>query len=323
MKKKTILITGAAGFIGAAISIRLLEDDFNVIGVDNLNNYYDIKYKKERLKSLKKYKKFNFFKVDISDKKDIKKVFALTSPQIVIHLAAQAGVRYSLVNPEAYFESNLSGFFNILENVKGFDCERLIFASSSSVYGNSSETPYHINLNTDKPVSLYAATKKSNEVLAYSYNNIYKIPMVGLRFFTVYGPLGRPDMAYFKFTDMIASGKEITIFNHGKMSRDMTYIEDIVDGIYSSIELKEFESESNFQIFNLGNNSPVSTMDLLSYIENSLGKKAKYKFEESEIEVKTTWADISQSKKYLNYDPKTSFQDGMDKFLNWYKSKFL
>ena len=323
MKNKIILVTGSAGFIGASLSKKLLENDYDLIGIDNVNDYYDVSLKKERLDILKSHEKFKFYETDIAKNDEIKDIFSKHKPDIVINLAAQAGVRYSLENPEAYVESNLLGFFNILENVKNLKCQRLIFASSSSVYGHSEEIPYKVDGCTDKPVSLYAATKKSNEALAYSYNNIYKIPTIGLRFFTVYGPMGRPDMAYFKFANMIASEEEITIYNEGKMSRDMTYIDDIVDGIISAIGFDKFSNDKSFEIFNLGNNAPISTWDLLNHIENSLGKKAIYKFEESEIEVKKTWADISRSTEYLNYNPSTSFKQGMDKFLDWYKNKYL
>ncbi len=323
MKNKIILVTGSAGFIGASLCKKLLENDYDLIGIDNINDYYDVSLKKERLDILKSHEKFKFYETDIAKNDEIKDIFSKHKPDIVINLAAQAGVRYSLENPEAYVESNLLGFFNILENVKNLKCQRLIFASSSSVYGHSEEIPYKVDGCTDKPVSLYAATKKSNEALAYSYNNIYKIPTIGLRFFTVYGPMGRPDMAYFKFANMIASEEEITIYNEGKMSRDMTYIDDIVDGIISAIGFDKFSNDKSFEIFNLGNNAPISTWDLLNHIENSLGKKAIYKFEESEIEVKKTWADISRSTEYLNYNPSTSFKQGMDNFLDWYKNKYL
>ena len=323
MNSKLILITGAAGFIGSATAKYLLDNNFDVVGIDNINSYYDVSLKHERLAMLESHVNFRFFNADISDSHALKEIFSEIHPNIVINLAAQAGVRYSLENPQVYLESNLIGFFNILENVKNFGVERLIFASSSSVYGSSDETPYQTTAVTDKPVSLYAATKKSNEALAYAYSNIYKIPTIGLRFFTVYGPMGRPDMAYFKFANMISSGQEMVVYNEGKMSRDMTYIDDIVSGIVSSIDHNEFKEDPYYEIFNLGNNSPVSTWKLIECIETSLGKKAKYTFENSDIEVKETWADISKSTRYLNYNPQTSFEDGMRIFLEWYKHKYL
>ena len=323
MNNKVVLITGSAGFIGSVTAKKLLMLGCQVIGIDNLNSYYDVSLKKERLEELEPHKNFKFFNIDIADSEKLTNLFQELRPNIVINLAAQAGVRYSLENPRAYLDSNPVGFFNILENVKNFNIERLIFASSSSVYGASSEIPYKVTTSTDSPVSLYAATKKSNESLAYAYSNICKIPVIGLRFFTVYGPMGRPDMAYFKFTNMIANEQEITIYNEGKMSRDMTYIDDIVNGVLSSIEFNEFEKNSYFEIFNLGNDAPVSTWNLIEHIEKFIGKKAKYKFEFSEIEVKKTWADISKSRNGLNYNPVTTFEQGMDKFLFWYKNRYL
>ena len=323
MNNKIALVTGVAGFIGSATAKRLCDIGYDVIGIDCLNSYYDVSLKNDRLKILKEYQNFKFFNIDISDNQKLEDLFNDHIPNIVINLAAQAGVRYSLENPRAYLDSNLIGFFNILENIKKFNVERLIFASSSSVYGASDEIPYEVSAVTDSPVSLYAATKKSNESLAFAYSNIYKIPIIGLRFFTVYGPMGRPDMAYFKFTDMISNEKKLTIYNEGKMSRDMTYIDDVVNGIVSSINFKDFNSNSHFELFNLGNDNPISTWELIQKIEKYIGKRAKYKFEFSEIEVKKTWADITKSKEYLNYSPKVSFDEGMENFLNWYKSRYL
>ena len=323
MNKKTILVTGAAGFIGSMTSIKLLALGHDVIGIDNLNDYYDVSLKSERLKLLESNKNFKFFNIDISNSDLLSNLFADLNPNIVINLAAQAGVRYSLENPRAYLDSNIIGFFNILENVKNYNVEKLIFASSSSVYGASDEIPYKVSALTDSPVSLYAASKKSNESLAYAYSKICKIPIIGLRFFTVYGPMGRPDMAYFKFTNMIANEQEITIYNEGKMSRDMTYIDDIVSGVLSTFDFNDFKKNSYFEIFNLGNDAPVSTWNLVEHIEKFVGKKAKYKFEFSEIEVKKTWADISKSRNSLNYNPVTTFEQGMDKFLFWYKNRYL
>jgi UDP-glucuronate 4-epimerase len=320
MNKKTILVTGVAGFIGSATAQSLLKEGYTVIGVDNLNDYYDVYLKLNRLKTLNNFPSFSFIELDIADKKKLKEVFANYLPNIVINLAAQAGVRYSIENPYAYLDSNLTGFFNVLENVKNFETERLVFASSSSVYGKSIETPYKTDGKTDNPISLYAATKKSNEVMAFAYSTLCKIPIIGLRFFTVYGPMGRPDMAYYKFTNMIANNEEITIYNEGKMSRDMTYIDDIVSGITSCLKFNKFTNNPYYEIFNLGNNTPISTWKLLNFIESYLNLKANYKFEASNIEVKETWADISNSIRHLKYEPKVDFEKGMTNFLEWYKS---
>ncbi len=320
MEIKKVLITGVAGFIGSATAKSLLKDGHTVIGVDNLNDYYDVSLKFKRLKTLNNFGAFTFIELDIADKKKLKEVFANYLPNTVINLAAQAGVRYSIENPYAYLDSNLIGFFNVLENVKNFETQRLVFASSSSVYGNSIETPYNTDGKTDYPISIYAATKKSNEVMAFAYSTLCKIPIIGLRFFTVYGPMGRPDMAYYKFTNMIANSEEITIYNDGKMSRDMTYIDDIVNGITSCLKFNKFMNNPYYEVFNLGNNSPISTWKLLNFIESYLDLKANYKFEDSNIEVKETWADISKSIKNLNYEPKVNFEKGMTNFLDWYKS---
>jgi len=320
MNNKVVLITGVAGFIGSATAKSLLEEGHTVIGVDNLNHYYDVSLKYKRLKILNSFSGFSFFESDIADKKKLKEIFSKSQPSTVINLAAQAGVRYSLENPYAYLDSNLIGFFNVLENVKSFEVERLIFASSSSVYGNSLETPYNTDSKTDNPISIYAATKKSNEVMAFAYSAICKIPIIGLRFFTVYGPMGRPDMAYYKFTNMIANNEEITIYNQGKMSRDMTYIDDIVNGISACLKFNKFKNNPYYEVFNLGNNSPVSTWKLLNFIESYLDLKANYKFEDSDIEVKETWADISKSIESLKYRPNVGFETGMTNFLDWYKS---
>ena len=317
--KRKILITGSAGFIGSYVSEYYAKLDHEVLGLDNLNNYYDVSLKLLRINDLKEHKNFTFYKIDLVDLKELKQVFHTFQPDVVIHLSAQAGVRYSLVNPQSYLDSNIISFFNVLECLKTSDVKKFVFASSSSVYGSSTEVPYEELNDTDNPVSLYAATKKSNEVLAHSFALNHLIPSVGLRFFTVYGPKGRPDMAYFKFANLISSNKEMTIYNKGEMSRDMTFIDDILQGITKAVEFDQFPDEIPFEIFNLGNNSPVSTWDLIQYIENYFNKKGRFVFEDSTIEVKETWANISKSKRLLDFSPSTDFSDGMNAFLDWFK----
>ena len=317
-KVNRILVTGSAGFIGYHVSKALLGEGFEVLGIDNINDYYSPELKKYRLKDLTKQKKFNFIKEDLINLDKVCKIVDSFKPEVVIHLAAQAGVRYSLKNPKSYLDSNLISFFNILEAIKIKRLKKFIFASSSSVYGNSTSVPYSEESPTDKPISLYAATKKANESLAYAFSLNSGIHTIGLRFFTVYGPKGRPDMAYFKFSDLINSGKEITIFNEGNMSRDMTYISDVVQGILQAIRFENFTKEIPYEIFNLGNDSPVSNWDLINFIEDFFEIKGKYKFQETNTEVKKTWADITKSKKLLNYAPDTKFEEGMKRFLDWY-----
>ena len=316
--KKRILITGAAGFIGFYASKRYLSADYEVMGLDSLNSYYDPNLKSIRLNELRDFDNFIFNALDLKDLDQLKEVFSSFKPEIVIHLAAQAGVRYSLINPQSYLDSNVVAFYNILECIKLIDLKKFVFASSSSVYGNSLNVPYAEVDDTSNPVSLYAATKKSNEVLAYSHAFNNNIPTIGLRFFTVYGPYGRPDMAYFKFADLISSNKKMVIYNEGKMSRDMTYIDDIVQGITQAVKFNEFTTDVPFEIFNLGNNSPVSTWKLVKYIEKYFEIKAEYTFEDSPIEVTETWANISKSKKLLDFEPSTKFEKGMDTFLEWF-----
>jgi UDP-glucuronate 4-epimerase len=316
--KKKILITGAAGFIGSFVSKHYLNLGFDVLGVDSLNDYYPVDLKLSRLQDLKQFKNFKFNQINMMDYKQMEELFISFQPKIVLHLAAQAGVRHSLIDPRSYLESNIISFYNLLECIKNSPIEKFVFASSSSVYGNSREVPYAESDDTNNPVSLYAATKKSNEVLAHSFAFNTKIPTIGLRFFTVYGPQGRPDMAYFKFADLISSNKEITIYNDGEMSRDMTYIDDIVEGIGKAVSFNKFTKEIPLEIFNLGNNSPVSTWELVKYIEKFLNTEANYSFEDSSVEVKETWANLNKSKKLLEYSPSTNFSEGMDNFLDWF-----
>ncbi|RPH02850.1 MAG: NAD-dependent epimerase/dehydratase family protein [bacterium TMED144] len=311
-----ILITGAAGFIGYHLSRSLLEDGNIVFGVDNLNNYYDTDLKEQRLKRLKSFRNFTFKKIDLIDEKKLNNAFLNFNPSIVIHLAAQAGVRYSIENPRAYLDSNLIGFHNIVEQCRRCKIEKLIYASSSSIYGLNEKIPFSVNDKTDYPVSLYGATKKSNELVAHAYSHLYGLKTIGLRFFTVYGPWGRPDMAYFSFTKKIIEGRKIEVFNHGNMQRDFTYIDDIVDGIRNTIE-KDF----NFEIFNLGNSKSENLMTMIRIIEKELNIKANIVFKDMQAgDVFKTYADIKKSSKMLEFKPKVSLQIGLKRTIDWYKS---
>jgi Nucleoside-diphosphate-sugar epimerases len=287
-----ILITGAAGFIGFHLSKKLIQNKYEVIGIDNLDNYYDVNLKKNRIKELKKYKNFYFDKIDLNQKKKINNLVNSKKIKYIIHLAAQAGVRYSITNPENYFKTNMEGFFNILEISKLNKIKHLIFASSSSVYGNDNKFPLKEDMNTDKPLSFYAATKKSNEIMAYSYANIYKLPSTAIRFFTVYGPFGRPDMSLFKFTKKIHNNEKISLFNKGNHTRDFTYIDDVVRGVYSIIN-KPSKNKIPYNCFNIGNGKPDKLINFLKLIEKHLGKKAKSKKLSLQIgDVRKTHADI-------------------------------
>jgi UDP-glucuronate 4-epimerase len=310
-----ILVTGSAGFIGFHLSKTLLENGYNVIGLDNLNNYYSQQLKKDRNKILKKYKSFSFYHNDLCDFPELISIFKKRDIDIVCHLAAQAGVRYSIENPFAYQKSNLEGFINVLEIVRKNKINKLIFASSSSVYGLNKKIPYSIVDDISRPVSFYGATKVANEVIAYSYHHLYKIPMCGLRFFTVYGPWGRPDMAYFKFTKKIFDGEKIDIYNYGDMKRDFTFIDDIVDGIISCIK-----KQWSFDIFNLGNNSPVDLLRFIEILEKKIGIKAnKHMLPMQPGDMYETYADISKSEKVLGFHPKTNIEEGLSRFVDWYK----
>lgn len=313
-----ILITGAAGFIGFHLSKKFLENGHYVLGIDNLNTYYDIKLKKDRLNILSNYKQFTFYLNDISDSTCYEKIKSHNF-DLVINLAAQAGVRYSLKNPQTYINSNLLGFFNILQLCKE-KFTPLIYASSSSVYGDSKDTPFIESMSTDNPVSLYGATKKCNEVLAESYSTCFKLPIYGLRFFTVYGPWGRPDMAYFSFTKKILNNEKIEIFNNGINLRDFTYIDDIVESIF---KLSQIKHESH-EILNIGNMDPISTLKLVNIIENKLNKKANIELIEKQTgDVLNTFSDTSKLENIINFKPKTNIEDGLDKFINWYKDYYL
>jgi UDP-glucuronate 4-epimerase len=332
-----ILITGAAGFIGFHLSKYLLESNkYQVIGIDNINNYYSTKLKEDRLKILKKYENFEFHKIDLKEKEKIDELFEKEKFDYVINLAAQAGVRYSITNPYSYVDSNLIGFVNILEACRNNPVKHLLYASSSSVYGGNKIAPFSTGHNVDHPVSLYAATKKSNELMAHTYSHLYKIPTTGLRFFTVYGPWGRPDMAYFSFTNNIMDGKAIKVFNHGKMERDFTYVDDIIEGIYKLInkipkenkdwdEQKDSISESfaPYKIYNIGNNSPVKLMEFINTLEEKIGKEAEKIYMEMQPgDVLRTYADTSDLEKEINFKPSTKLADGLEKFVEWYKEYY-
>lgn len=310
-----ILITGAAGFIGFHTSLSLLKKGKKILGIDNLNDYYDVKLKNARLEILKSFPNFTFEKLDISEIEPLKKAFSGVT--IVIHLAAQAGVRYSLENPNAYIKSNINGHLNILECCRNSNSiERLVYASSSSVYGGNTKIPFSESDTTDHPISLYAATKKSDELLSETYNHLFNIPMIGLRFFTVYGEYGRPDMAPFKFTDAILKGNPIDVYNNGDMKRDFTYVEDIVSGILSATE---YNIGTAHKIYNLGNNNPEKLMDFIFLIEKLTSKKAIINFKPMQDgDVKETYADITKASKDLGYKPLTNLATGLEKVVNWH-----
>ncbi len=316
--KKNLLITGAAGFIGYHLSKSLLKDGFDVYGVDNVNDYYDINLKYNRLNELKKFPNFSFYKLDISNYEDLSNVFQKINPNKVINLAAQAGVRYSIENPFAYMASNMVGFLNIIELCRHFSVEGLIYASSSSVYGGNKKIPFSVEDRVDDPISFYAASKRSNELIANTYSHLYDLHTTGLRFFTVYGPWGRPDMAMFIFADKIYKGEKIEVYNNGNMKRDFTYIDDIINGIRASID-KNYKCE----IFNLGNNKSEELMHIVSSIEYGLGKKALIDFKPMQPgDVKKTNANIDKSKKLLGYMPTINVDLGVEKFINWYKEYY-
>ncbi len=318
-----IIITGAAGFIGFHLSKKLLEKGERIIGIDNINDYYDVNLKRARLDILEQNPNFTFYKADISHPNDISKIFKKhESAKTVIHLAAQAGVRYSLENPFAYVESNLIGQVSVFEAAKDNlkDLEHLIYASSSSVYGNNEKTPFSVSDRTDSPISLYAATKKSGELIAHYYAATLKIPATGLRFFTVYGPYGRPDMAYFSFTKNILEGRPIKLFNFGDLKRDFTFVDDIVDGIISCINKKP---EDGHKVYNIGNNKPVDVKYFVSTLENLIGKKAIVENEPMQKgDVYQTFADIDETTRDLGFKPKTSIEDGLKIFVDWYKKYY-
>ena len=312
--KEKILVTGCAGFIGMHLCKSLLNDGFEVCGIDNMNSYYDKSLKIDRIKILKVFSNFFFEEVDLNNLEAIKIIFESFKPDKVVNLAAQAGVQYSLINPSAYIKSNVSGFLNILECCKDYNVKGLIYASSSSVYGSNKKVPFSELDNVDSPISIYAATKKSNELMAGVYNHLYNLNSTGLRFFTVYGEWGRPDMAYYSFTKKILNNEQIEVYNYGKVERDFTYIDDIIFGIKASIE-KNF----SYEIFNLGNSKKEKVLDLIKVIENNLDKKANIVLKPLKSgDVKSTNADITKSSKMLGYNPKTNIDTGLGKFIKWY-----
>lgn len=312
---KKILVTGSAGFIGMHLCKSLLEDDYVVIGIDNINDYYDPLLKQSRLKQLSKFNNFHFYKTDISNFEETKLIFEKFKPDKVVNLAAQTGVRYSLENPQAYIDSNLFGFMNILELSRDFNTKGLIYASSSSVYGGNEKTQLSESDNVDKPLSIYAVSKKSNELMAHSYSHLYGLNTTGLRFFTVYGPWGRPDMAMYIFTKKIIANQPISVFNYGKMKRAFTYVDDVINGTRAAID-KNYK----YDIFNIGNNSSENLLDMINIIENSLGINAKINFEEIQPgDVKNTSSDMEHSKNKLNFEPKISIHEGIPTFVEWFK----
>ncbi len=318
MDMADVLVTGAAGFIGFHLSRALLERGDRVIGYDNINDYYGTDLKYARLEILKGYDGFSFHRANLEDGPALDKVFRENSFDKVCHLGAQAGVRYSIQNPSAYVDSNLVGFLNVLESCRNNGVKDLVYASSSSVYGGNEKIPFSVEDNVDRPVSLYAATKKSNELMAHVYSHLFGINTTGLRFFTVYGPYGRPDMAYFSFTKAILAGETIKVFNHGDMKRDFTYIDDIVSGIISSID-RPFR----YEIFNLGNNRPENLEHFISVIEEELSMKAVKEYLPMQPgDVPVTYADIDRSREKLGYQPVTSLEDGIGKFIKWYREHY-
>lgn len=322
---KRYFITGAAGFIGFHLAEKLLKQEATIIGFDNINDYYEPELKYTRLSILKQYKNFIFIKGDIADKESINKVFQEYKPEIVVNLAAQAGVRYSIDNPEAYIYSNIIGFYNILEACRNNLVEHLAYASSSSVYGAASKVPFSTTDKTDTPISLYAASKKSNEVMAYSYSHLYGIPTTGLRFFTVYGPYGRPDMAYFSFTKAITEETPIKIYNNGNMYRDFTYIDDIINGIEIILNNppEPDDNKVKYKLYNLGNNHPVKLLDFIITLEKHIGKQAKKEYLPIQPgDVYQTFADITDMKEDFNFNPQTSIDVGLHNFVRWYENTY-
>jgi UDP-glucuronate 4-epimerase len=331
------MITGLAGFIGSHLGKRLLDRGYEVVGLDNLNPYYDVSLKEARLEQLGgERRNLRFYKLDLADRESVGQVFADERPEIVVNLAAQTGVRYSLQKPYAYAESNLVGFVNVLEGCRRWGVQHLVFASSSSVYGANTKTPFSVQDNTDHPVSLYAATKKANELMAHSYSHLYGLPTTGLRLFTVYGPWGRPDMAYFKFTKAILEGKPIEVYNHGDMRRDFAYIDDVVEGVVRVIERipkpeqgcsgdrpDPSSSSAPYRLYNIGNNSPVDLLTFIGVLEDCLGRKAiKNLLPLQPGDVLSTYADIDDLEKDVGFKPETPIELGLEQFVRWYRSYY-
>lgn len=335
---KKVLVTGAAGFIGFHLSKTLLDRGYEVVGIDNINDYYDVNLKFSRLKELGVAKEeadqynnlakstssnFKFLRLNLEDRENLPKVFSENQFDIICNLAAQAGVRYSLENPESYIDSNVVGFLNLLECCRHHNIEHLVYASSSSVYGQNEKIPFSTEDNVDHPISLYAATKKSNELMAYTYSHLYGFKTTGLRFFTVYGPWGRPDMAMFLFTDAILNDRPIKVFNNGNQERDFTYIDDIIEGIFKVINKNETDTTKNYSLYNIGNSKPVKLMDFISEIENQTGIIAqKEMLPKQPGDVTKTWADVSGLEKDFDYKPETSVKKGVSNFVKWYKNYY-
>lgn len=343
LKNKTVLVTGASGFIGSNLVKRLLKEfeGIQVIGLDNMNDYYDIRIKESRLNELSQSKNYTFIQGNLADKEVISKIFTEYKPSIVVNLAAQAGVRYSIENPDAYIESNLIGFYNILEACRHNPVEHLVYASSSSVYGSNKKVPYSTDDKVDNPVSLYAATKKSNELLAHSYSKLYNIPSTGLRFFTVYGPAGRPDMAYFGFTNKLLAGETIKIYNYGNCKRDFTYIDDIVEGVWRVMNKAPEKKNGEdglpippYKIYNIGNSNPENLLDFVNILQEELIRAGvlpkDYDFEaHKELvamqpgDVPITYADTTPLEKEFGFKPNTPLREGLRKFAEWYKKFYM
>ena len=336
LKNKKILVTGAAGFIGFHLSKRLLSQGDRVVGLDILNDYYDVNLKMDRLRQLTEHENFSFVKLDLADRDGMAQLFAKEEFNRVMNLAAQAGVRYSLINPQAYADSNLLGFVNILEGCRQNKVEHLVFASSSSVYGANTNMPFSVHQNVDHPVSLYAASKKANELMAHSYSHLYNLPCTGLRFFTVYGPWGRPDMALFLFTKAIIEDRPIDVFNHGKMKRDFTYIDDIVEGVvrvlentacpnedWSSDDPDSATSYAPYRLYNIGNNQTVDLMSYIEAVEKALGKKAEKNLLPMQAgDVPATFADVDALVKDVGFKPSTTIEEGINNFIDWYRDYY-
>jgi UDP-glucuronate 4-epimerase len=315
---QTTLVTGVAGFIGFHLTASLLENGDKVIGIDNLNPYYDVSLKKARLERIASHPNFTFYQQDINDLDALKRVFSHHHIDRICNLAAQAGVRYSMQNPFVYQESNIKGFLNLLELARQFPVSNFVFASSSSVYGNNKKLPFAVEDSVDTPISLYAATKRANELMAYTYSHLFRVPLTGLRYFTVYGPWGRPDMALFLFTKSILDGRPIDIYNFGRMKRDFTYIDDIVDGTVSALN-----SPFRYEIFNLGNSKAVELMELVKIVQEELGLEAEKNFLPLQAgDVPETYANIEKTQRMLSFNPKTSLRTGIRKFLTWYRDYY-
>lgn len=331
-----ILVTGAAGFIGFHLALQLLKDGNSVVGLDNVNDYYDVQLKRDRLERLRAFREFQLLQLDLEDRAGMETVFRQNGFSVVVHLAAQAGVRYSLSNPHSYVDSNLVGFLNILEGCRHSKVKHLVFASSSSVYGANTAMPFSVHQNVDHPVSLYAATKKANELMAHTYAHLYELPCTGLRFFTVYGPWGRPDMALFLFTRAMIEGRPIQVFNHGKMRRDFTYIDDIIEGVVRIMGVppqpdKTWRGEAPdpgtsyapYRVYNIGNNHPVELMEFIGVIEECLGIEAKKEYLPMQSgDVPATYADIEDLARDFGFRPKTGIKEGIGRFIAWYREYY-